>query len=146
MAKKDNKNSKSKKESAKGKIAHPLPPRSFLYLFYGLVFPGLGHFLLDKKKRAYAFAVCILIFFSMGLLMEGHLYIFTKDTTWLTALAVLASMAAGVQYFIALIFGWGAGNPASILEAYGNYFLLAAGLLNILIALDAMDISAGRKE
>jgi hypothetical protein len=55
-------------------------------------------------------------------------------------------MSTGLPYFIALIFGLGIGDPTSIMEPYANYFLIAAGLLNILVALDAMDIAAGRKD
>ena len=92
------------------------------------------------------FAICIIVFFVLGLIMDGHLYKFGVDTGWRSILAILSSMAAGIPYFIALIFGLGSGNPGSVLEPYANYFLLAAGMLNILIALDAMDIAAGRKE
>ena len=142
------KNKDKKKETPKKqeKIHHPLTSRSFLFLFYGLLFPGLGHFLQNKKTRAWIFAVCVLVFFILGLTMNGKLYKFHEGMNWLHILGTFASMAAGVPYFIALIIGWGIGDPTSILEPYGNYFLLAAGMLNILIALDAMDIAAGRKE
>ncbi len=145
MKNKDNKNEKKKKEKREY-IKHPLPPKSFLYLFYGLLFPGLGHYMLDRKKRAVIFCASILIFFILGLTMQGHLFRFEQGMNWLQVLGAFASMAAGIPYFIAMLFGWGVGDPASILEPYANYFLLAAGMLNILIAMDAMDISAGRKK
>lgn len=124
----------------------PLTGKAILYFFLAIIFPGLGHLLLGKKKRALAFAVSILLLFAAGLAMNGYLHRFGARPGWLAILAVLGCMSTGIPYFIALILGLGTGNPASVLEPYANYFVIAAGLLNILVALDAMDIAAGRKD
>jgi hypothetical protein len=197
------KNIDSKKQPSAEK--KPLTEKAYLHFFLAIIFPGLGHLLLGKKKRALAFAVSILLLFIAGLAMNGHLHrfvrrpdwlgvrpdwlgalvvlvwlgnflldkkkrsltfavsilllfifgimamsyylhIFGEMPGWLPVLAVLGCMSAGLPYFIALIFGLGTGDPTSIMEPYANYFIIAAGLLNILIALDAMDIAAGRKD
>ena len=124
----------------------PLTGKAYLHFFLAIIFPGLGHLLLGKKKRALAFAVSILLLFIAGLAMNGYLHRFGQRPGWLAVLAVLGCMSAGLPYFIALIFGLGTGDPTSIMEPYANYFIIAAGLLNILVALDAMDIAAGRKD
>jgi hypothetical protein len=191
-----------KKEEKKEDKKYPLTRKAYLHFFYGILFPGLGHFLMGKKKRAYTFAACLLLFFMLGLVMDGHLHrfeeakgwigfiiivaifvggiifyaavdkmkelryfligfcifllfvffiygfqnIFGENVGWLDFLAILSCIAVGIPYFISILLGFGAGDPASVLSVYGNYFVLAAGLLNILVALDAMDIAAGRKK
>jgi len=192
------KNIDQKKQPAAEK--KPLTEKAYLHFFLAIIFPGLGHLLLGKKKRAFAFAVSILLLFIAGLamngylhrfggtlnwlwfgiplalvwlgrlfldkkkrslafsvpilllfsfgalIMSGYLHISAERPGWLAVLAVLGCMSAGLPYFIALIFGLGIGDPTSIMEPYANYFIIAAGLLNILVALDAMDIAAGRKD
>ena len=41
--------------------------------------------------------------------------------------------------------GAGAGRVVAITYEYGNTFLIVAGLLNMLVVLDAFDIAKGRK-
>ena len=41
--------------------------------------------------------------------------------------------------------GYGAGNVIAVTYEYGNTFLIVAGLLNMLVVIDAFDISMGRK-
>ena len=41
--------------------------------------------------------------------------------------------------------GVGRGVVTSVAYEYGNAFLIVAGLLNMLIALDAFDVRLGRK-
>lgn len=140
------KKKEQKKQEAAEKIKHPLNGKAYLHFILAILFPGLGHFLLSKKKRALAFAVSIVLLFVAGLLMNGYLHRFGARPGWLPLLAVFSCMAVGLPYLVAIIFGLGTGNPMSVMEPYANYFLIAAGLLNLLVALDAMDIAAGRKE
>jgi hypothetical protein len=140
------KNKEQKKQAAPEKVKQPLTGRAYLHFVLAIIFPGLGHLLLGKKKRALAFAVSIVLFFFAGLLFNGYLHRFGDRPGWLAILAVLSCMAVGLPYLVAIIFGFGMGDPMSIMEPYANYFLIAAGLLNILVAMDAMDIAAKRKE
>ena len=41
--------------------------------------------------------------------------------------------------------GVGAGQVVAITYEYGNTFIIAAGLLNMLVVLDVFDIAKGRK-
>jgi hypothetical protein len=52
---------------------------------------------------------------------------------------------AGLPYLIARAFGAGAGVATAITYEYGNTFMIAAGLLNTLVMLDAFDIARGKK-
>jgi hypothetical protein len=61
------------------------------------------------------------------------------------ALAAFADICMGVPYFIAKAVGAGGGRVIAITYEYGNAFLIVAGLLNMLVVLDAFDIAQGRK-
>jgi len=63
----------------------------------------------------------------------------------LVGLAAFANLGIGVPYFIAGAFGLGAGEVRSVTYEYGNAFLIVAGLLNLLVVIDAYDIAVGRK-
>ena len=54
-------------------------------------------------------------------------------------------MGIGLPFFIAREMGAGAGRVVALTYEYGNAFLIVAGLLNMLVVLDAFDIAQGRK-
>jgi len=61
------------------------------------------------------------------------------------ALAALADLGIGLLYFVAWATGWGGGTVVAPTYEYGNTFLIVAGLLNLLVVIDAYDIAVGRK-
>jgi hypothetical protein len=63
----------------------------------------------------------------------------------LVGLAALANLASGLPYFVASALGLGQGVVTAPSYEYGNAFLIVAGLLNMLVALDAYDVALGRK-
>jgi hypothetical protein len=79
-----------------------------------------------------------------GLWLEGRLFpIEIKQP--LVALAALADMGIGIPFFIARQVGAGAGRVVALSYEYGNAFLIVAGLMNMLVVLDAFDVAQGRK-
>ena len=62
----------------------------------------------------------------------------------LASLFSLAQMAIGLPYFVARTLGF-PGEVKSVTFEYGNTFTAVAGLLNILVVLDAYDTALGRK-
>jgi len=48
-------------------------------------------------------------------------------------------------YFIAKGIGYGLGDVTAVTYEYGNAFLIVAGLLNMLVVIDAFDVAMGRK-
>lgn len=62
---------------------------------------------------------------------------------------MIANLGTGILYVASWILGIGfSDDPQQAARAtfeYGNTFLLIAGLLNYLAALDAFDVAAGRK-
>ena len=62
-----------------------------------------------------------------------------------SGMAALADLGIGLPYFIASAMGFGAGQVRAVTYEYGNAFLIVAGLLNLLVVIDAYDIALGRK-
>lgn len=86
----------------------------------------------------------VTIMFCLGLYMEGELFPLDRSRP-LTLLAGLAEMGVGLPYFVARFLGMGAGNVEAVTYEYGYTFCIVAGLLNLLIVLDAYDVATGRK-
>ncbi len=116
-----------------------------LYCALGLAVPGLGHIALGRRGTGAVFLVSIGLLFFFGIRMEGELFPFEAAAP-LTLLAGLAEMGAGAFYVAARMLGLGAGNPEAPTYEYGYAFLIVAGLLNMLVVLDAWDIGTGAKE
>ena len=110
-----------------------------------LAWPGLGHLFLGRKARASLFFALIAIAIGVGCWLEGNLYSPIPGRP-LSRLATLGAMGMGAPYFV-LRFGLEyAGDIRAASFDYGTAFLLGAGLMNLLLVLDAWDIAAGRKE
>ncbi|GAC1396393.1 MAG: hypothetical protein NVSMB68_13140 [Thermoanaerobaculia bacterium] len=108
--------------------------------------PGAGHFYLGRRARAAAFFAIVLLLFSVGLAIDGSLYMLTDSGgSLLKLLASLGSIGAGVVYFLASAMG-AHGDVRSITFEYGTTFTLTAGLMNLLLVVDCFDIAEGRKE
>lgn len=110
------------------------------------VFPGLGHLYLGRRKTAALFAVIVTACFALGLSFEGRLYTIESGQP-LTVLATFAVYGAGLLNIGARMFS---GKPGGTVLAptyeYGCAYLLTAGLMNLLLMLDAWDIASGRKK
>ena len=108
------------------------------------VIPGAGHFLLGKRARAVAFAAIILVCAAIGCQLQGRLDVFVANDP-LSKIATLASAGSGVIYMaLRFLFEYEGSIVAPGFE-YGTTFLRTAGILNLLLVLDALDIARGRK-
>jgi hypothetical protein len=111
----------------------------------GLLLPGAGHFFLRRNGKALIFLGCLLALFSLGLLQDARLEVASVEDP-LALLRGLAQMALGVPYLIArYLAGWGQGAVTAVTHEYGNTFTEVAGLLNVLVVIDAHDVAVGRK-
>jgi hypothetical protein len=106
--------------------------------------PGAGHLVLGRRQKGVVFLVAIPAMFAAGLSFDGRLFPFDFSQP-LVGLAAVANLATGAPYFVASGLGWGKGVATSAAYEYGNAFLIVAGLLNMLVALDAHDVRVGRK-
>jgi hypothetical protein len=106
--------------------------------------PGAGHLWLGRRQKGIVFLVTLTLMFAFGLWLEGRLFPFEVSQP-LVALAAIADVGIGLPYFVAKAIGAGAGRVVAVTYEYGNTFVIAAGLLNMLVVLDAFDIAKGRK-
>ena len=106
--------------------------------------PGAGHLWLGRRSKGLIFLIALPLMFAIGLALQGRLFPFDLSE-WLVGLAAIADVGIGVPYFIAHSFGYGAGEVRAVTYEYGNAFLIVAGLLNLLVVIDAYDIALGRK-
>ena len=109
------------------------------------IFPGLGHAYLGRRKAAIAYAAIVTVTFLLGLSFEGRLYVIDRSQP-LTILATFAVSGAGLLNVAARFLS---DNPGGTILAptyeYGCAYLLTAGLMNLLLMLDAWDFAAGNK-
>lgn len=110
----------------------------------GWFIPGGGHFLLKKPVRGALLAVSVISMFALGLLMDGKVY---KPNTGdlLDILGFVGDVGAGGLYIAARLFDWGKGAIHLATAAYGTNFIIVAGLLNVISAVDAHHIAIGKK-
>jgi hypothetical protein len=116
----------------------------FLVVAASWAVPGLGHLLLNRRLTGVILLVALPVMFFVGLLLQGRLFPFDTSQP-LVALAALADFGIGVIYFLAGPLGYGVGKVTEVTYEYGNAFLIVAGLLNLLVVLDAYDAALGRK-
>jgi TM2 domain-containing membrane protein YozV len=115
----------------------------YLPLIAGWLVPGAGHFLQGKWVRGTLLAVSIIAMFVLGLAMQGKLYISVQDI--LDMLGVAGDLGSGLLYVVSRVAGWGAQPIQTTVADYGTKFIVVAGLLNIIAAVDAHNLRTGRK-
>jgi hypothetical protein len=113
-------------------------------LVAGWLVPGLGHLLLKKPIRAALLFVSVVAMFLIGLALHGKTYSpATGDP--LDLLGFAGQIGAAGLYLAAKALGLGASALTDTLSDYGTKFVVVAGLLNVMAAVDAQSLANGRK-
>ena len=110
----------------------------------GWLVPGLGHFIQRRWIRGLLLMLSVCIMFFFGLAMQGKVYGFNTGDL-LDILGFVGDIGSGLLYFIARSMEWGGGNIQRAVADYGTKFIVVAGLLNIIAAVDAHQIASGKK-
>ena len=105
--------------------------------------PGGGHFLLRKWYRGALLAAAIIGMFALGLAMQGKLYANAHDILELLGLA--GDLGNGLLYIVSRAAGLGADSVQVTVADWGTRFIVVAGMLNIIAAIDAHNLRTGRK-
>jgi len=106
--------------------------------------PGAGHLWLGRRAKGIIFLIALPLMFAIGLALSGRLFPFDLSQP-LVALEALADLGIGIPYFIAKAIGAGGGDVRQVTYEYGNAYIIVAGLLNLLVVIDAYDTALGRK-
>ncbi len=131
------------------------------------VLPGLGHWIVGARRKAIIFFAVVASAITTGFALHGNLAVTDPRTPFISRLQVVTNLAMGpiepamrATLYGALVYNGGDAllpgpqRPAlerrrarsfSTFSSYGTTYLLAAGLMNILLILDAWDIAIGRK-
>src|SRR5262245_58683018 len=106
--------------------------------------PGAGHFMAGQIRKGLIFFGILGLMTVLGLAFGGRLFPFQVSEP-LVFLAAAAQWALGLPRLLAAMAGAGAGEVVAATYDYGNTFLIASGLLNVLVLFDAFDLARGRK-
>ena len=110
----------------------------------GWAVPGAGHLLQGRIAKGLIFLVALPLMFVTGLWLEGQIFAFDLAQP-LVFLEAVADLGIGLPFVAVGALGLGTGRVVAVTYEYGNTFILVAGLLNMLVVLDAYDIAHGRK-
>ena len=116
-----------------------------LVLVAGWLVPGAGHALLGKWVRAVLLMVSIVGMFAIGIALAGKVYSPNTGEP-LDMLGFVGDLGSGVLYLLARMLGWGQAPVLVAVADYGTKFIVVAGLLNIVAAVDAHSLASGRKQ
>jgi len=118
--------------------------KPMLALILGWLIPGAGHFLLGKYIRGGLLFVSILGMFLIGLGMQGKVYM-PNTGEILDILGFAGQLGLGLLFGLAHLMGWGASSVLITTGDWGTKFIVVAGLLNLISAVDAHSLANGRK-
>jgi len=133
--------------SARGANSEAAQPGSMTYVapIAAWLVPGLGHLIQRRYMRGVLLMLAIFIMFFAGLGMQGKIYSFNTGDL-LDILGFIGDVGVGALYFIARAMNWGIGNIHRAVADYGTKYIVVAGLLNVIAAVDAYHIAIGKKQ
>ena len=115
-----------------------------MVLIAGWLIPGAGHFMLRKWIRGGLLMVSIVAMFCIGIALKGKIY--SPNTgDLLDILNFAGDLGNGLLYVLARTFDLGQAAVQVATADYGTKFIVVAGLLNIISAVDAHSLATGRK-
>jgi hypothetical protein len=88
--------------------------------------------------------ISVLTMFFLGIMMEGKVYSMNFGDV-LDVLGFIGDLGSGILYFAARTLHWGRGAINIATADYGTKFIIVAGLLNVISAVDAYHIAIGKK-
>jgi hypothetical protein len=125
--------------------AAPATAMSVIAPAVGWLVPGLGHIIQKRWIRGLLLMVSVVAMFAFGLAMDGKVY---KPNTGdlLDMLGFVGDLGAGALYILGRAFDWGSTAISYATADYGTKYIVVAGLLNIMAAVDAYHIAIGKKQ
>lgn len=111
----------------------------------GWLVPGLGHVIQKRWLRGLLIAAAVFTLFLLGLAMQGKVYSANTGDI-LDMLGFVGDIGAGGLYIVTKALDGGQGAIHRAVADYGTKYIIAAGLLNIISAIDAYHIASGKKE
>lgn len=124
----------------------PMPSSmSILAPAIGWLVPGAGHIIQKCYIRGVLLMASIISMYMIGIAMQGHVYS-PNGGDLLDMLSFLGDACAGGLYIISRALDWNPGLITKATADYGSKFIVVAGLLNFISAVDAYHIAIGKKQ
>jgi hypothetical protein len=124
---------------------YPITTMGIVAPIVGWLIPGGGHFIQRRLIRGVLLLISVVSMFTLGIWMNGKVY--SPNTgDLLDMLSFVGDLGAGILYMLAKSFGWGRGAINTASANYGSVYIVVAGLLNIVSAVDAHQIAIGKKK
>jgi len=111
----------------------------------GWLVPGAGHIIQKCYIRGVLLMASIISMYMIGIAMQGHVYS-PNGGDLLGMLSFLGDACAGGLYIISRALDWNPGLITKATADYGSKFIVVAGLLNFISAVDAYHIAIGKKQ
>jgi hypothetical protein len=125
--------------------APPFTAMSVVAPAVGWLIPGGGHLIQKRWIRGLLLMISVCSMFILGVLMEGKVYA-PNTGDILDILGFVGDVGAGGLYIITKALDAGQGAIHRATADYGTKFIVVAGLLNIISAVDAYHIAIGKKQ
>lgn len=119
--------------------------KKYVYMLMAWLFPGLGHFLLGHRRKAFALGGIILFMFVYGIYLQGQVYTPFSGPS-LFRWGSLIELGMGPLYCVLALTPYSAGVVKSFTFEFGTSFILTAAVLNYFAIIDIVDIMMGRHE
>ncbi len=125
--------------------SQPLSPMAIAAPVIGWLVPGAGHLIQKRWWRGLLLMASVTAMFVLGILMEGKLYNFNTGDL-LDMLGFIGDIGAGALYIVSHAMDLGRGAIQRATADYGTKYMIVAGLLNVISAVDAYHIAIGKKQ
>jgi hypothetical protein len=110
----------------------------------GWLIPGAGHIIQGRWVRGLLLMISVVCMFFLGLMMQGKIYAFNTGDL-LDMLGFVGDLGSGALYIVSRALDQGSGAIFRATADYGTKFMIVAGLLNVIAAVDAHQIALGKK-
>src|SRR5580692_577527 len=131
-------------EAVKKSAATQASRLGYMALIAGWLVPGAGHLLFKRWGRGLLILASISCMFVLGMMMGARLYA-PNTADLLDMLGFLGDLGGGLLYMVGHALGLGQAPVQVVTADYGAKFVVVAGLLNLISAVDAHSIAIGRK-
>ena len=147
MASKSNTETATQAPVAPAKAQPVAPPNETMAIIapaVGWLIPGAGHLIQKRFLRGILLMVSICAMFALGMAMQGKVY---RPNTGdlLDMLGFIGDLGGGALYIVTRAMDAGQTAIATVVGDYGTKFIVVAGLLNVIAAVDAHQIALGKK-
>lgn len=110
----------------------------------GWAIPGAGHLLLRRWGRAATGFAAVALLAFVGMKMRGNVFPYRGSDPF-DVLGFIADAGSGVFYLLSKTVEAAGPDVAHASGDYGTRMIAAAGILNLLLVIDASEIASGQK-